>query len=99
MPSHRPLDPCCAEELRFNPTLPVILENTQVSSIWELLPTTESVFCQLLQSFQKAIIARERKKKKKGKKKKEKKNYHLSYQYQNFREENKGHKKVYSFLS
>ena len=72
MPSHRPLDPCCAEELRFNPTLPVILENTQVSSIWELLPTTESVFCQLLQSFQKAIIARERKKKKKGKKKKRK---------------------------
>ena len=72
----------------------MLLENTQVSPIWEPLPTTESLFCQLLQSFQKAIIARERKKKKK-----EKKNYHLSYQYHNFREENKGHKKVYSFLS
>lgn len=35
----------------------------------------------------------------KRKKEKEKKNYQLSYQYQNFREENKGHKKVYSFLS
>ena len=83
----------------FNPTLPVILENTQVSPICEPLPTAESALRQLLQSFQKAVIARERKKKKKGEKKKRKIiTSHISTKILG-RKTNKGHKKVYYFLS
>lgn len=66
IPSHRPLDLMCRSCYFFNPN------SCTGIPICESLPTTESVLCQLLQSFQKAIIARERKKKKKEKEKKRK---------------------------